>query len=99
MARDYKKQRGCIVCGWGVGADQYEVEALHFDHLEGHNKIKHVSRFYTDSAERFWSEIAKCQVICARCHAVREARRRKHYPGMAWQEAQAYAAKQLKLYD
>lgn len=68
---NYKLERGCVDCGY-VGHPQ----ALQFDHVRG------VKRFNIGSKVKLaWStlldEIAKCDVVCANCHAVRTAERRR----------------------
>lgn len=62
------KNRPCDDCG---GAFPYYV--MHFDHLPGHVKLGEVSRLVATGIGRqaLVDEIAKCDVVCANCHAVR----------------------------
>ncbi len=68
----YKLDQGCAICGYKGHPD-----ALHFDHLPGSDKKYNVG----DMATRNWSEvlaeIEKCQVLCANCHAIETAARRR----------------------
>jgi hypothetical protein len=65
-----KLERGCIDCGFKTHA-----AALQFDHRDPETKIKssHRRRGMTTSwsKERLLAEIAKCDVRCANCHAIR----------------------------
>lgn len=71
--RAFKVEHGCADCGYN--ADHY---ALHFDHLPGKGKSGNVSSMIANnqSLQRIQEEIAKCEVVCANCHAGRTARRK-----------------------
>ena len=59
------KDKPCADCG-----KVYPYWVMHFDHLR--DKEFHIStegRSVTE--ERLWAEIAKCEVVCANCHAER----------------------------
>jgi hypothetical protein len=69
--RDLKTQP-CSDCG-----ARFHPVAMHFDHRPGENKefeIGFAVRGY--SRKRILAEIAKCDLVCANCHAVRTYRRR-----------------------
>ena len=67
-----KLQRGCTDCGYRV-----HPAALHFDHLPGTNKVANIAWLRAHgSLASIMAEIAKCEVVCANCHAVRTAARR-----------------------
>jgi len=71
MVRDLKLRRGCVDCGYNAHA-----EALHFDHLPGVEKRGKVCDLRrNNSIEALLLEIAKCEVVCANCHAIRTAKR------------------------
>jgi len=55
---------GCASCGYKKSSD-----ALHFDHLNIHNKTKDISRMSPYSFEALKNEMRKCRVLCANCHA------------------------------
>jgi hypothetical protein len=59
-----KLESGCVDCGYNVHA-----AALQFDHRPDEDKSFDVS------SKQGWTateqEIAKCDVVCANCHAVR----------------------------
>lgn len=72
VLQQYKVDQGCADCGYNT-----HPAALHFDHLPGVKKLFNVmERIGSYSMERLWAEIAKCEVVCANCHAVRTAERR-----------------------
>ncbi|GIJ38483.1 hypothetical protein Vwe01_18080 [Micromonospora andamanensis] len=74
-----KLEAGCMDCGFNAHS-----AALHFDHPPGVEKYtRDVSRSGTLRAvhnlwpvERILAEAAKCEVVCANCHAIRGAKRR-----------------------
>jgi hypothetical protein len=67
-----KLDRGCVDCGF-----RGHPEALQFDHVRG-EKVEGISRMAnTPGAWRhIEAEIAKCEVRCANCHAIKTAERR-----------------------
>jgi hypothetical protein len=66
-----KQERGCADCGFRA-----HPAALHFDHLPGTTKRRGMSRLSGVPWEEALAEIAKCEVVCANCHAIRTAERR-----------------------
>ena len=62
-----KLERGCVDCGYKAHA-----AALQFDHVRGVKKYL-VSRMHTHPVDMVLGEIAKCEVRCANCHAIRHA--------------------------
>lgn len=62
----YKVEKGCVDCGYNEDA-----RALEFDHLPGSDKTRTVASLLYASWNRVWEEIAKCEVVCANCHAIR----------------------------
>ena len=62
---------GCADCGYNL-----HPAALHFDHLDGATKVNRIAQMTFGAEERLLAEIAKCEVVCANCHAIRTARRR-----------------------
>lgn len=69
---EFKLKNGCADCGYRKSA-----EALDFDHLPGTTKRFCVSQVNGRSWKQIMSEIAKCEVVCANCHRIRTAQRRK----------------------
>ena len=70
---DYKSSRPCTDCG-----GFFHPAAMTFDHLPGSAKRDNVSdllRAYHQNVAM--EEIAKCELVCANCHAVRTADRRR----------------------
>ena len=69
--RGLKLAQGCVECGY-----RHHHAALHFDHVRG-SKIADVQ----DLVHRGYGkkvilrEVAKCEIVCANCHAVRTYRR------------------------
>jgi hypothetical protein len=73
MVADIKVERGCKDCGFRAHPD-----ALQFDHLPGQQKIAAVSSLIAQCDETLIrAEIEKCEVVCANCHAIRTAERRR----------------------
>ena len=63
---DLKLSRGCADCGYNA-----HPAALHFDHLPGNVKVGNISELRNLAWKTLLDEIAKCEVVCANCHAVR----------------------------
>ena len=69
----YQLEKGCADCGYNK-----HPAAMEFDHLPGTKKLFNISEQVGNrSVESLWSEIAKCEVVCANCHAIRTAERRE----------------------
>lgn len=66
-----KTEAGCADCGYNA-----HPSALHFDHLPGQEKLFHIAGNLTGKWEHIEAEMAKCEVVCANCHAIRTAARR-----------------------
>lgn len=66
--RDLKENNPCSDCG-----QFYPYYVMQYDHREGKKLV--VSDLRTYSRERAEAEIAKCDLVCANCHAVRTQRR------------------------
>ena len=65
--QEYKQSRGCMDC-----KIDYPYWVLQFDHRPGEQKIGHVATMYrTHSLDVVKTEIEKCDVVCANCHADR----------------------------
>ncbi len=48
---------------------------MQWDHLPGRKKIADISRMAGRARELVVAEIAKCELVCANCHAIRTAQR------------------------
>lgn len=59
----------------GVCADcrhAYPSECFHFDHRPGTGKVRNLATmWHTSSEAAVAAELAKCDLVCANCHAVR----------------------------
>lgn len=56
---------------------------LEFDHIDRHTKIMTVARASSRSAEFFWNEVNKCQLLCKPCHLEKTAEDfRKEFMGV-----------------
>lgn len=64
-----KLERGCADCGY-----KGHFAALDFDHVSG-EKFLNVAMMGTFSLDRIMEEVAKCEVVCFRCHRIRERAR------------------------
>jgi len=72
---DFKKRSKCFDCG--IKGDRYP-EVLDFDHVNGDKKFN-ISEFrkYTSGFNKVKKEISKCEVVCANCHRIRTADRKR----------------------
>ena len=69
--REYKETRPCADC-----QKFYPYYVMHCDHLR--DKIDNVSRLVIRVAwDKIAEELAKCDIVCANCHAERTQQRRK----------------------
>lgn len=70
---DYAIAHGCKSCG------ECHPACLEFHHREPEEKESGVRLMARTNAkwERIWAEVAKCDVLCANCHAKHHARLRK----------------------
>lgn len=71
---DEQKKGPCVDCG-----KSFPACAMHFDHVKG-DKRASLARLVSngDSLENLQAEIAKCDLVCACCHAVRSYSREQH---------------------
>ena len=65
-----KVGRPCTDCG-----RTFPPEAMQWDHLPGFEKASDVSSMWGRSTEEMLRELAKCELVCANCHAIRTFRR------------------------
>lgn len=67
------KSSPCIDC-----KQVYPPEIMQFDHLEVGSKTSTISRMVSDLYSKIMilKEIAKCDLLCPNCHAVRTHKRR-----------------------
>jgi hypothetical protein len=66
-----KEKLGCKDCG-----TQHPYYVLQFDHLDGSNKVAGIHELIrTSTRDAVLTEVAKCEVVCANCHATRTFKR------------------------
>src|SRR5918992_4596195 len=72
--RSLKKDRTCADCG-----ASYHHSAMQWDHRPETNKTREVSNLVRRGfrPSTILEEIAKCDLVCANCHAVRTFNRRR----------------------
>lgn len=69
----YKTEKGCADCGYNT--DPYGLE---FDHTPGTKKRFNIgAKVGVLKQDILWEEIAKCEVVCTRCHNIRSFNRRE----------------------
>jgi len=69
---DSIKNTPCLDC-----KHSFPAECMDFDHVRG-SKVGNVSKLASwNNLEKVKQEIAKCEVVCANCHRIRTANRRK----------------------
>jgi len=66
--RELKSGKPCTDCG-----RTYPPEVMQWDHLPGTQKLADVSLIRSRGA--ILAEIAKCELVCANCHAIRTFQR------------------------
>lgn len=67
------KDAPCVDCG-----GRFHFAAMQWDHLPGCDKVDQISRLVTGlNRDRILEEIAKCELVCANCHATREYHRKR----------------------
>lgn len=74
----YKLQHGCTDCGWNA-----HHAGLEFDHVEPRLRGT-VGRQMGKSLKVIQEEIARCEVVCATCHAIRTWERGWNAPNNGW---------------
>lgn len=69
--RKLKEDTPCLDCGV-----RYPYYCMDFDHVNG-KKVTHISDMIRNAAARWkiFSEITKCEIVCANCHRERSHRR------------------------
>ena len=67
-----KEHRPCADCG-----GRFPPAAMQWDHLPGTEKVADVANLLRRLCKaRVLDEIAKCELVCANCHAIRTVNRR-----------------------
>ena len=70
----YKMMQGCSRCGYSE-----HPTALHLNHIDPSTKTKSVSELVKKGVmAHIHTEIEKCEVLCANCHAVHTYANRHH---------------------
>jgi hypothetical protein len=69
---ELKESMPCADCG-----AFFHHAAMTWDHLPGEEKVTEVSQLRRISRRAVLAEIAKCELVCANCHAVRSFERRR----------------------
>ncbi len=67
------KMRPCADCGV-----EYDWWKMQYDHVDPSTKLHNLSKAHSQSWATIHSEIAKCDVVCALCHADR-THKGKHF--------------------
>ncbi len=66
----YYKLRGEAIASLGGKCVECGIkENLQLDHKNKEDKEIEVSRMLSVSLKRFWNEVKKCQLLCAKCHS------------------------------
>lgn len=66
--RYYEKRQEAIGILGGVCIECGSVEDLQIDHIDPSKKSGDIAKLWTYSLERFFQELAKCQILCEDCH-------------------------------
>lgn len=74
---EYKESRGCADCKRRGHFYEHPYYVLQADHVWG-TKIANVAHMLRNNTiEEIMYELAKCDIVCANCHAIRTHKRRK----------------------
>ncbi len=66
LLKEYKESNPCVDCGIS-----YPSFVMDLDHVRG-TKRNNVSALHKFGSEaQFWTEVAKCDLVCANCHRFR----------------------------
>lgn len=68
------KQKPCADCG-----HEYPFYVMQFDHVRGQKKFLLCRSYLRQGKQKVLDEIAKCDVVCANCHAQRTWSRKQHF--------------------
>ena len=69
--RDLKANNACADCG-----QVFPPETMEWDHLPGTEKLGEISTtFASRSRKLVLEEVAKCDLVCSNCHAIRTYKR------------------------
>ncbi len=68
----YKESTPCKDCGYN-----YPYYVMQFDHVRGKKILNMAKRSASYGSKKFLSEMKKCDLVCANCHAIRSHNRRK----------------------
>lgn len=72
---DKLKEAPCTDCG-----ETFPPCVMHFDHLDAKTKKFNISKKLHCSLRVILDEIAKCELVCANCHAIRTFITRRQSP-------------------
>ena len=69
-----EKAKPCMDCG-----QCFSPECMQFDHVRG-VKVLALGNMKTYGLEKVKAEVAKCELVCSNCHAIRTHQRRQEKP-------------------
>lgn len=73
---NYKESRGCADCKRRGHFYEHPYYVLQADHVWGTKEVNVSKMIRNNSLEEIEEELAKCDIVCANCHAIRTHRRR-----------------------
>ena len=88
-----KEGKPCADCG-----RVYPFQIMQWDHKPGFEKIGDISSgFWGKSRDEVLAEIAKCDLVCANCHAIRTFARSNWALKWLQEQAALYDATELEV--
>jgi hypothetical protein len=69
---DEARNKSCTDCGI-----KFSLCVMQFDHIPGRGTKTRVLSDRVGSVKQILAELAKCDVVCANCHCIREESRRR----------------------
>jgi hypothetical protein len=81
-ARAFYINRMKLIASWKAGPCEdcgktFPPECMQFDHVRG-DKLFEIGRSVCIALHRVLTEVKKCDLVCANCHAIRTKKRRQH---------------------
>jgi hypothetical protein len=68
MLRRYHERRAKALAFLGGACKCGSTSDLQFDHVDRTKKSFTIGKLWSLSEKVFWAEIAKCQLLCSKCH-------------------------------
>ena len=68
MLKRYHERRAAAIKFLGGSCKCGATKRLEFDHVDRNSKKFEIAKLWGIAEAEFWKEIAKCQLLCKKCH-------------------------------